>query len=255
MPIINTDNHFIPGLELARTFFHELVKPILHQHFPMLRYSAGLIGSGSEVLGFDTELSSDHHWGPRVMLFFENEDLETYSTDIKATFARELPFTFRGYSTNWSIPNPNDNGVQHLVPTDTHPINHRVDLLSIEGFCTSYLNVTAKGDLLSSEWLHIPFQKLRTMVAGEVFHDKLGLQALRDRFSWYPHDVWLYILGCGWARIGQEEHLMGRAGSVSDEIGSALLGSRLVRDIMRLAFLMERQYPPYPKWFGTSMSP
>ena len=45
---------------------------------------------------------------------------------------------------------------------------------------------------------------------------------------------------------------MGRAGYVGDEIGSALVASRLIRDIMRLAFLMERVYPPYPKWFGTA---
>ena len=47
---------------------------------------------------------------------------------------------------------------------------------------------------------------------------------------------------------------MGRAGFVDDEIGSALIGSRLVRDIMRLAFLMEKVYPPYPKWFGTAFA-
>ena len=47
---------------------------------------------------------------------------------------------------------------------------------------------------------------------------------------------------------------MGRAGFVNDEIGSALIGSRLVRDIMRLTFLMEREYPPYAKWFGTAFS-
>ena len=47
---------------------------------------------------------------------------------------------------------------------------------------------------------------------------------------------------------------MGRAGIVGDEIGSALIGSRLVRDIMRLCFLMEKQYAPYPKWFGTAFS-
>ena len=71
---------------------------------------------------------------------------------------------------------------------------------------------------------------------------------------WYPYDVWLYILTSAWARIGQEEHLMGRAGFAGDEIGSALIGSRLVRDIMRLAFLMEKEYPPYVKWFGTAFS-
>lgn len=45
---------------------------------------------------------------------------------------------------------------------------------------------------------------------------------------------------------------MPRAGSVGDELGSALIGSRLVRDIMSLCFLYERQYAPYPKWFGSA---
>jgi hypothetical protein len=45
---------------------------------------------------------------------------------------------------------------------------------------------------------------------------------------------------------------MPRAGFVGDELGSALIGSRLVRDIMNLCFLLEKQYAPYPKWFGTA---
>jgi hypothetical protein len=45
---------------------------------------------------------------------------------------------------------------------------------------------------------------------------------------------------------------MGRAGLAGDENGSAIIGSRIARDVMRLAFLMEKQYPPYPKWFGTA---
>ena len=45
---------------------------------------------------------------------------------------------------------------------------------------------------------------------------------------------------------------MPRAGDVGDELGSAVVGSRLVRDVMGLCFLMERRYAPYPKWFGTA---
>lgn len=45
---------------------------------------------------------------------------------------------------------------------------------------------------------------------------------------------------------------MPRAGFVGDEPGSALIGSRLVRDIMTLCFLLEKRYAPYPKWFGTA---
>jgi hypothetical protein len=64
--------------------------------------------------------------------------------------------------------------------------------------------------------------------------------------------VWLYLLASSWARIGQEEHLMPRSGFVGDELGSAVIGGRLVRDIMFLCFLLERRYAPYPKWFGSA---
>ena len=99
----------------------------------------------------------------------------------------------------------------------------------------------------------MPAQKLREVTAGAVHYDSVGeLTPLRQRLAYYPHDVWLYLLAAGWARIGEEEHLMPRAGMVGDELGSALIGARLVRDLMHLCFLLERQYPPYAKWFGTA---
>ena len=47
---------------------------------------------------------------------------------------------------------------------------------------------------------------------------------------------------------------MGRCGDVGDELGSQLVAARLVRDLMRLAFLLERRYAPYSKWLGTAFS-
>jgi len=84
--------------------------------------------------------------------------------------------------------------------------------------------------------------------------DDVGLQAARDRVAYYPHDVWLYLLVAGWWRVHPELNLVGRTGFVGDELGSALIGSRLVHDLMRLCFLMERQYSPYSKWFATAFS-
>ena len=55
---------FVPGLELSRAFYQEAVAPILAMAFPDLRYSAALIGSGSEVLGYDTERSTRPQLGP-----------------------------------------------------------------------------------------------------------------------------------------------------------------------------------------------
>jgi hypothetical protein len=129
-----------------------------------------------------------------------------------------------------------------------------VELHTIRGFLLDYLNFDINHEVETADWLTFPEQKLRTITSGAVYHDEIGLQAVRGRFDYYPHDVWLYLLASGWARIGQEEHLMGRAGMVGDELGSSIIGSRLVRDLMRLCFLMEKQYAPYPKWFGTAFN-
>jgi hypothetical protein len=244
-------DNFIPGLQLSAEFYREAVAPTLAE-FPDMPYSAALIGSGSEVLGFDTEMSSDHHWGPRVMIFLHEADHAGYHEALRQLLAERLPRTFQGYPTNFTPPNLDDSGVQLLQVAESGPINHRVDILTARGFWLDYLGFDIDQAIEVLDWLTFPEQKLRTLTAGAVFHDGVGLQAVRDRFAYYPHDVWLYLLAAGWARIGQEEHLMGRAGYVGDEIGSALIGARLVRDIMRLCFLMERQYAPYPKWFGTA---
>ncbi len=69
---------------------------------------------------------------------------------------------------------------------------------------------------------------------------------------WYPRDVWLWLLAAQWRRLDQEEPFVGRTAEVGDELGSRVLAARLARDVMRLCFLLERRYAPYPKWFGTA---
>ena len=92
------------GTDLGRAFFQELVEPILVEEFPELSYAAGIIGSGSEVLGLDDEMSSDHHWGPRTMFFMTADDHETHDLRIRNFLAECLPYSFRVYSTNFSPP-------------------------------------------------------------------------------------------------------------------------------------------------------
>lgn len=133
------------------------------------------------------------------------------------------------------------------------PINHHVDALTVRGFFEDYLGLDPAHELRPHEWLVLPEQQLLTVTAGRVFYDGLGeLLSRRERLAYYPRDVWLYLMACQWGRIGQEEAFLGRAGDVGDELGSAIVASRLVRGLMRLCFLIERQYAPYTKWFGTA---
>jgi hypothetical protein len=243
---------FFPGIVLAKRFYRDAVRPILDEAFPGLAHAAGLIGFGSEVLGLDTPISADHHWGPRVMLFLGDQDYDHYAGPIRDVMRRRLPTTCLGWSTNFSTPDLADQSVERLEPACAGDINHRVEVQTVPRFFRDYLGLDVLAPLTVPAWLTLPSQKLATVTTGELFYDGVGLEQVRQRFKWYPHDVWLYQMAAGWTRVGQEEHLVGRAGQVGDDLGSRVIAARLVRDLMRLCFLIERQYAPYAKWFGTA---
>lgn len=246
---------FIPGFELNRAFYVEVVQPLLAARFPELVYSAGLIGYGSDVLGYDTERSTDHEWGPRLLLFLADEDYPMRAPAIDDALRRELPTTFRDYSTNFSAPGEADDGVRLRTPGIPGAINHHITLTTVSSFLLSQLGVAGADTLSARAWLALPEQQLLEVTAGAIYHDGLGqLLPLRQHLSYYPDDVWRYRLACQWQRISQEEAFVGRCVEVGDDLGSRILAARLVRDLMRLCFLLERRYAPYSKWLGTAFA-
>jgi Domain of unknown function (DUF4037) len=238
----------VRGLDLARGLYFEAVRPILERRFPGLEHAAALLGSGSEVLGFDDETSTDHHWGPRVQLFLR--DLEP-TEEIHDVLADELPVEFGGYPTNFAP--PNEEGTMLLEAVERGPVNHRVDVHTVGGFMVDVLGFDPLAGVEVADWLVTPSQRLLSVTAGDVFVDPIGeLTAAREALAWYPHDVWLLVMAGQWRRISQLEHFMGRTGLRGDELGSRIITARLVEDVMRLGFLQERRYAPYPKWFGSA---
>jgi hypothetical protein len=228
---------FIPGLELARALHAEVVAPLLADEPGRPRYAAALLGPGSEVLGFDSERSTDHDWGPRLQIFLAPGSGPGQAAGIAARLAGSLPVTFRGYPTAFPVSREPDGAARSRVEVVG-------DLVAWLGLGFDPSRPAAVGD-----WLAAPTQRLAELTAGAVFHDGPGgLTAARAGLSWYPRDVWLYVLACQWARIGQEEAFPGRCAEAGDELGSALVTARLARDLIRLCLLMRRRYPPYSKW-------
>ena len=236
------------GLELSRRFYEEAVRPILARRFPRLEHAAGLIGTGSEVLGFDDETSADHHWGPRVQLFLRDLDP---AREIETALAHELPTSFAGFSTNFGP--PEESGSRLLVPVEIGPVAHRVEALTVRGYLLDLIGADPFERFTAADWLATPAERLLEVTAGDVFVDPIGeLTAVRAQLAWYPHDVWLAVMAGHWRRIAQLEHFVGRTGSRGDELGSRVIAASLVRDLMRLALLQERRYPPYAKWLGSA---
>jgi hypothetical protein len=191
---------FVPGLELARLFYLEVVRPFLDQQFPRLRHTAALIGTGSEVLGFESARSTDHNWGPRLQVFLADEDAASAAGAVTEMLAARLPVEFRGYPTVFAASGAEDE-----------PASHWVTVAGLRRWLTGALAFDPTADVQLLDWLATPTEVLAEVTGGAVFHDGLadrpgaGLAAVRATLAWYPRDLWLYILASQWQRIAQEE--------------------------------------------------
>ncbi len=238
-------SEFIGGVRLSRLFYEELIGPLLRGTFPGVPHAAALLGPGSEVLGYDTALSTDHDWGPRLFLFLTEPNHAAHAARIEAALQDALPHTFYGFPTRWRRSHEEPNA----------PEVHRIEINTVRGFFTAYLGFDPTGGPRVVDWLITPEQTLLELTAGAVYHDGTGeLTATRARLAYFPHDLWLYLMAAQWRRMAQQEAFMGRAGDMGDELGSLLIAASIVRDLMRLCFLIERRYAPYGKWFGTAFA-
>jgi len=241
----------IQGVELSRRFHAEVAGPWLARTFPGLRHAAALIGYGSELLGFDDEMSRDHNWGPRVLVFLGDADFAAHATRIVTSFADAAPAEFLGVPIG--MMNRPHASPHH--PGALGDDRHGLEIWTIGGALAYWAALGRDGPRDNLGWLGIAEQRLLALTAGAVFHDDDGrLTALRERLAWFPRDIWLYKLACQWRRIAEEQAFVGRAGLVGDDLGSRVIAARLAHDVMRMAFLIERRYAPYPKWFGTAFA-
>jgi hypothetical protein len=235
---------FIPGVELAESYFAEVVRPLLERALAPEHYAAGLLGWGSEVLGYDSARSTDHNWGPRLQILLSGDDAARQAIAVSATLGDQLPTSFRGYPT--AFPSSED---------PTGPARHWVEVAQLGAWLGGQLGFDPRVSIGILDWLATPTQRLAEITGGAVFHDGPGeLTAARARLAWYPDDVWRYVLACQWQRISQEEAFPGRCAEAGDDLGSAVVTARLARDLMRLCLLMQRRYPPYSKWLGTALA-
>lgn len=237
------------GIELSRRFYFELVRPWLQVDAPHLQHAAALIGYGSELLGFDDETSRDHNWGPRVHLYVERSAFDAHAERLVRQFSTVVPTHFLGEPIGWrSRPHPPANGKAAVGSLD-----HGLEIHTLEGVLEGALALTSLDGLGPLQWLGLPEQRLLAFTSGAVFHDDGNrLTQARAALAYFPRDVWLYKIACQWRRLAEEQAFVGRAGQVGDDLGSRVIAGRLVRDVMRMGFLLERRYAPYAKWFGSA---
>lgn len=244
---------FVPGHELSALLYREIA-PTLAAEFPGLRFAAGLIGAGSDVLGYDTARSMDHDWGPRLTLVLTEADHPRCADRLYDVIEAALPDEVAGVPVDQrpAHDRPEDQLQHHN--TAGRPRPHGITVHTLPSLMSDILGIDDLAELDAATWLSIPAQRLLEFTAGPIHRDDDGaVTAARQALAFYPDDVWLAAMAGWWQRAAQLEAFAGRTQELGDEIGAHVIAASLVRIAMNLALLQQRQYPPYAKWLGTAV--
>ena len=242
---------FIPGLMLGRMFYEQSARPIIESILSPGSYAAAFMGSGSDVLGYDSQRSTDHHWGPRFQIFLQEEAPARTADRLDAELKRRLPAVFQGIPVCYAEPDAPE--AVPPTPRENDTMHHLIEITNVRSFFQRYLGMDILGPVEFRDWLTFPEQRLLELTSGEVFHDPHGeLSRLRGMLASYPRDVWLYRMACQWQRLSRQEAFVGRCAEAGDPLGMKIVAGRIARDVMKLCFLMERTYAPYEKWLGSA---
>ena len=224
------------GLELSECFFEEYGMPMLEEQFPdLIPYlAAGLTGSGSECMGFDDQVSSDHDLEPGFCLFLPGEDI----IDRKQAFGLErayakLPREYKGYKRSLMQP---VGGSRHGV-------------IRISDFLMDKTG-TADGLLNMEQWLSIPSYYLEEATNGKIFFDNYGeITKVREKLKCYPEVIRMKKLSGHLLLMAQSGQYNYRRCLKHNENAAAQMAVfEFTQNTMAAIFLLNNKYMPYYKW-------
>ncbi|MBN1321084.1 MAG: DUF4037 domain-containing protein [Thermoleophilia bacterium] len=223
------------GLELAEAYYETHGRPMLAECFGAHqdRIAAGLVGEGSQCLGFDDELSRDHDWGPGFCLWMTADDYAEFGEGLQARYD-ELPTDFAGYERSVEGPHA----------------GRRTGVFEIKDFYRRFIRYDHVPASLA-EWRSLPETYLATATNGKVFADPLGeFTVFRDGLlAFYPEDVRLKKLAARCAAAGQSGQYNYKRSVVRGELVAAhcALGS-FMEAAISIVYLLNRRYRPFYKW-------
>lgn len=224
------------GLELSERFYKECGEPMLKERFPELLpfIAVGLVGGGSECLGFDDDISRDHDFEAGFCILLPDESI----VDRKAEFELEraysyLPKEFMGYKR--SILSP--------VGGNRHGVMRTAEFFKDK-------TGTSDGALSLRDWFFLPEQSLAEAIGGRIFYDGLGeVTAIRERLTYMPKDVRLKKLAGNLLLMGQSgQYNYPRCIARGERAAAQLAVFEFVRAALNAVFLLNCRYAPYYKW-------
>ena len=223
------------GLKLAREYYFAYGLPMINEHFRHIsdRIAVGLVGPGSECYGYDDDLSRDHDWGPGFCIWLQHDDYQKYRAELENAYA-SLPKVFAGYGPRLTSPGE----------------EKRTGVMSIQNFYTCYTGLDHPPQNFQ-EWLSLSEQSLSICTNGIVLYDPLDSFSAwrRQLLSYYPEDIRRKKIASRCMTIAQTgQYNLGRSLMRDEPFASRYAEIQFCHEMMSLAFLLNKQYPPFYKW-------
>lgn len=228
------------GLELAEKYYEAYGRQMLDDQFADMKgqTAAGLVGYGSECLGFDDDISKDHDYGPSFCIWLPRKIYKEYGVRMQAAYDA-LPREFMGFAGRME----EEQG------------KGRVGVLCLEDFYEEMIGRSSVPQT-EMEWLAIPEEMLATAVNGKVFEDNLRqFSSIRDGLmQYYPHGVWIKKIADSMAKAAQAgQYNYARAMKRGERIAAEMALTEFVKESMHLVYLLNRTYAPFYKWMHRGM--
>ena len=227
------------GLELAERYFREVAFPSLCKSHPELIaiVAAGLVGNGSECLGFDDAISRDHDWGIDFFIWLPDDTSDELLVKVDA------------WKQNLFATNP------PLYRREQSAYGAFVKAMRIGDFYQSLLGTPTAPDSIEG-WLRIPQENLLLATNGKVFLDNYGefTRRRKEFLAFYPEDLRKKRISSACmlaAQAGQYNYR--RTALRHDWPTVAIVQARFVAYAMQLVFLLNKRYRPYYKWIYPSL--
>lgn len=227
------------GMDLARAYCERYAASLFADGLEHLsrRCALGLVGPGSECLGFDDELSRDHDFGPGFCIWLEPSDYASFGSELQRRYDA-LPHEFMGYRR-----------------VATQLSGKRVGVFDADEFCLRYTGIAGVPSS-SREWLFVPQQLLAEYTAGEVFFDPAGVMARRRApyMEFYPDAVVRKKVAAECANMAQAgQYNLPRCVRRHDMVAANAARAEFITSLMVVMHLLSRVYMPFYKWSFRSL--
>lgn len=225
------------GLALCREYYETFGKPMLEQQFGAYldKLAVGLVGEGSDCLGYDDASSRDHDWGPDFCIWLTDETYGEIGEALQEAYEK-LPTEFKGYRRTQSARGIGRRGV-----------------MTISSFYTRLLGT---DDYEKIDWRQVSDAALRAAVSGEVYRDEEGIfSAMRNQLmEGYPEQIRTLKIAESAAHFSQTgQYNFARMMKRGDGVSAQMMLADCMRDAMRLVHYLNNTYPPHDKWLYRSM--